>query len=58
MTGFNQSKGTSMKTLQEQLAQAESDRDTAREDWDKAEADWSKAVAEILRIEKLIKEQK
>ena len=57
MTGFNQSKGTSMKTLQEQLAQAEADRDKAREDWDKAEADWGKAIDEILRIEKLIEEQ-
>ena len=46
-----------MTTLQEQLAQAEADRNKARDDWDKAEADWSKATAEVARIEKLIEEQ-
>lgn len=51
-------RGTSMTTLQEQLAAAEANRDKAHEDMDKAEADWSKAIDEILRIKELIEEQK
>jgi hypothetical protein len=53
-----------MKTLQEQLAQAEVDRDKAIADWHKAcadrlqaDVDRYEADAEIFRIQKLIEER-